>query len=456
MTIEQQFEQFRASCSQADFNDLAFLAAAVTKKNASNPELAKRIQQRIKNLQRQTGHIKGNSNSTSTNSFWHKLTHPLTTLGNKKLRVWVNKRIIHSWYGRLVLVPFVLFSLYQVLWASDRFESTAQVIVQQPDGMATMDASMALLSGFGVSNSAVINDNELLKNYIYSSDMQHYLDEKIALRKHYMLNIADFFSRLHSWDTNKDFSEYYQEHVEVLIDDASGVITIKAQGFTPEFAKIIVAEIVSKGEKFINSIGHQLAKSQLSFIEGEHRLITNKLKQAQIDLMLYQEKYTLLDPTAEAIAKQQITYTLEGQISLKEVELKNILLIMSPVAPQVLTVKNELTSLKSQLITERDKLAEKNGGKLIPVSQILSQFTDLKLNLELTLQAYTSSEISLEKSRVEAYRQLKYLITVQTAGVPDDNTYPMVWYNIILLFSLLNIVFAIIKIIWVTSKELKS
>jgi capsular polysaccharide transport system permease protein len=172
--------------------------------------------------------------------------------------------------------------------------------------------------------------------------------------------------------------------------------------------------------------------------------------------MQYQEKYTLLDPTAEGMAKQQITYTLEGQVSLKEVELKSLLTIMSPLAPRVLTVKNELESIKRQLVTERDKLAEKNDGNAIPVSEILSQFTDLKLNLELTLQAYTSSEISLEKSRVEAYRKLKYLITVQTAGIPDDNTYPMVWYNIILLFSMLNLVFVIIKIIWVTSKELKS
>ncbi|NQZ87273.1 MAG: lipopolysaccharide biosynthesis protein [Colwellia sp.] len=449
MNIEQKFEQFRATCNQSEFNDIDFLARASSIQNNKDPELAKRIKQRIKNLQRQT------RNNNSANSFWHKLLNGLTKLNNKTLSLWIKKRIIHSWYGRLVLVPFVVFSLYQVFWASERFESTAQVIVQQPDGMATMDASMALLTGFGVSSN-VINDNELLKSYIYSSDMRKYLDDKIELREHYMTDVADFFSRLHSWNTNKDFSEYYQDHVEVLIDDASGVITVKAQGFTPEFSEKLVSAIVLKAEKYINSIGHQLAKSQLTFIKGEHLLITNKFKQAQKDLMLYQEKYTLLDPTAEGMSKQQITYTLEGQVSLKEVELKSLLTIMSPIAPRVLTVKNDLASLKSQLVTEREKLAEKNDGNVIPVSEILSQFTDLKLNLELTLQAYTSSEISLEKSRVEAYRQLKYLITVQTAGIPDDNTYPRVWYNIILLFSMLNLVFAIIKIIWVTSKELKN
>ena len=226
MNIEQQFEQFRATCSQAEFNNVDFLAGAASKQEKNNPELAKRILQRIKNLQRQ---IRKNNHS---GSFWQKLINTLTKLNNKTLSLWVKKRIIHSWYGRLVLVPFVIFSLYQVFWASERFESTAQIIVQQPDGMATMDASMALLTGFGVSNS-VVNDNELLKNYIYSSDMRKYLDDKIDLREHYMISSADFFSRLHAWDSNKDFSEYYQKHVEVLIDDASGVITVKAQGFTP-------------------------------------------------------------------------------------------------------------------------------------------------------------------------------------------------------------------------------
>jgi capsular polysaccharide transport system permease protein len=448
MNIEQQFEKFRATCSQSEFNSLEFLASAASKQEKNNPELAKRIRQRIKNLQRQI-------RKSNANGSWDKIVNYVTVLNNKTLGLWLNKRVIHSWYGRLVLVPFVLFSLYQVLWASERYESTAQIIVQQPDGMATMDASMALLTGFGVSSN-VINDNELLKNYIYSSDMRKYLDDKIELRKHYMHDDADFFSRLHSWDTNKDFSEYYQDHVEVLIDDASGVITVKAQGFTPEFSEKLVSAIVLKAEKYINSIGHQLAKSQLTFIEGEHLLITKKLKKAQKKLMQYQEKYTLLDPTAEGLSKQKITYTLEGQVSLKEVEIKNLLTIMSPLAPRVLTVKNELESIKRQLVTERDKLAEKNDGNAIPVSEILSQFTDLKLNLELTLQAYTSSEISLEKSRVEAYRKLKYLITVQTAGIPDENTYPMVWYNILLLFSMVNLVFVIIKITWVTAKELKS
>lgn len=46
--------------------------------------------------------------------------------------------------------------------ASERYESQARVIVQQPDGMATMDASMALLSGLGMPTSSG-SDAELVK-----------------------------------------------------------------------------------------------------------------------------------------------------------------------------------------------------------------------------------------------------------------------------------------------------
>ena len=50
-----------------------------------------------------------------------------------------------------VLIPLLCFSFYQTVNVIPIYESRAKLIVQQPDGMATMDSSMLLLSGFGVS-----------------------------------------------------------------------------------------------------------------------------------------------------------------------------------------------------------------------------------------------------------------------------------------------------------------
>ena len=85
----------------------------------------------------------------------------------------------------------------------------------------------------------------------------------------------------------------------------------------------------------------------------------------------------------------------------------------------------------------------------------MARFTDYKVKMELALQAYTSSQISLEKSRIEAYRQIKYLIVVERATLSEEYKYPEIIYNITLFFILLSMAFFIAKIIFVTIKELK-
>ena len=134
-----------------------------------------------------------------------------------------------------VLLPWLFYALYLTLFASPIFESSSQIILKQPDSVATMDPTMAMLTGLGVSNGNT--DVELVKAYILSSDMLTYLDKKLELKKHYVSDTADFFSRLSAGSSFEDFNEYYKQHVIVEIDDISKIISIKVQAFEPIYAK---------------------------------------------------------------------------------------------------------------------------------------------------------------------------------------------------------------------------
>lgn len=463
MTVEEQFGAFRQSCKPAEFNSVAFLINKAKELEDENKPLSNRILVRVNHLKKQQAKQRADERAQS-----EKTTVPTQSAmtpsepnksESKKPITWQENlqekglSYLKTPFTLFVLLPALVFSLYQVLWATERFESTAQVIVKQPDAMATMDAGMALLSGLGVPSGGS-SDNELVKAYIYSADMLAYLDDKLKLFDHFTDTNVDYFSRLSDSDSQEDFLKFYQSHVELIINDASGVISISAQGFTPEFSHLLVDTITNKAEWFINSIGHQLAEAQLTFIANEFQIVEGKLQKAQSDLQQFQQQYDLLDPLAEGLAKQQITYTLEGQLSAKEAELKGLESVMSARAPQVLSTKTQIAALHEQLKRERQKLAEQ-GVKDIPVSEIIRQYTDLKINLELALQAYTASQVSLEKSRVEAYRQLKYLITVQKASKPQDNKYPDVLYNISLFLLLASLLFGIVKIVMATIRELK-
>lgn len=449
---EQRFQQFRQKCSTEDFDSIKFLTGKAEQLKGTDDELAQRIMVRVKNLTNQAQ--KESDKKAAISKLAQPQVKSLSHTENSKLSVKQSTiNTLKSSYVLFVVIPSLLFAFYQIFWASERYESSAKVIVQQPDGMATMDSSMAILSGLTGSNGGV-SDTEIVKAYIYSNDMLSYLNNNLQLRAHYSQTNIDIFSRLKEDESQEGFLDYYQKHVTVTIDSQSNVISIDAQAFTPDFAYKLTTTITKQAEWFINSIGHQLAESQLEFIKNEHHNVEIQLESAQTALMQFQQRYNLLDPTAEGAALQKIAYELEGQITAKEAELKGTTSSMSSSSPRVLRIKTELQALKNQLEQERNKLSNEKG-ETIPVSEILARYTDLKVRMELALQAYTSSQVSLEKSRIEAYRQLKYLITVETATHPQENKYPQAPYNITLFFIVISMLFSVIRIISSTIKELK-
>ncbi|WP_241906437.1 lipopolysaccharide biosynthesis protein [Shewanella sp. 10N.286.51.B7] len=357
--------------------------------------------------------------------------------------------------GLFVLLPILVYSFYQITWASPRFESQMQLIVQQPDGMSTLDPSMALLTGLGATSTN--SDTQIVQSFINSNDMLSYLDEKISLREHFESNEADVFSRLFSWQSKEDFSQYYKSMVEVSIDEKSAIITVKAQGFNSEFATLLATEIGNKAEWYINDIGHQLADAQLAFIKQEHLSVETRLITAQTELLSFQQKYNLLNPEEEGKALAQIVYGIEAQIASKNTELTTLKGVMSDVAPQIINIENQIKAYQEQLRFEKDRLTQQNNTDAgdLSVSQVLAKFSDLKIELELAIKGFASSTISMEKSRVEAYRQLKYLIQIESPTEPEDNQYPKVMYNIALLSVILFLLYGIGRIVLSTFNELK-
>jgi capsular polysaccharide transport system permease protein len=358
----------------------------------------------------------------------------------------------------LVILPFLLFAFYLIVWASPRYESVTQFVIKQPDGGSTLDPTFALIAGFSGGNA--LADTELVKAYINSFDMIRHLDETLAISEHYSSSEYDFFNRLNRSASVEDKIDYFKARFMVEIDDRSNVVSVSVNAFDSSFANQIAQQILSRSEWYINEIGHNLAKSQLSFVQNEHALVEERLKNAKGELLIFQREHNLLDPEAESKAIQQIAYGLESQIAGVEAELRQLRASMSEDATPVIQLKEQLQSLTTQLSQERNKLTNdplKGQGELdnsMGVGEILAQFSNLKIAMELAVQAYTSSQISLEKSRIEAYRQLKYLVHVESPTQPEDARYPQISYNLLLFLVVSLMLYGIGKIIVATVSEL--
>ena len=358
-----------------------------------------------------------------------------------------------------VLLPVFVFACYQLIFATSRYESQVQLLVQQSTGAPTLDPTAALLAGFG--GTAAGNDVELVRKYVHSNDMLSYLLGVVEFESHYKDSAIDLFSRLSSDASSEDILQYFIDHVALEVDEKSSVLTMRIQAFDPLFAQNLAAVIAKRAEWFINKINNDLAESQLFFVKKEHELIEKNLQEAKFSLLAFQRQYNLIDPTAESIALQQITNQLDAQIAVKEAQLSTLLNSMSNKAAPVLLIKQELLGLKTQLENERQRMIANTGigashaGSPDGVNEIVAQYSEYKVNLELALQAYTASQLSMEKARIEAYRQVKFLALVETATLPEKAKYPRVIYNIALFLMINFILFGIGRILIATFKELK-
>ncbi|WP_370244108.1 capsule biosynthesis protein [Alteromonas abrolhosensis] len=354
----------------------------------------------------------------------------------------------------LLVLPWVLYSIYLVLLAAPQYESKSQLIVKSSDGGSSFDPS-SLLMAAGVSSGSGGPESQLVEAYIQSADMIKYLDKTIGLRDHYMSDKADMFSGLSSSHKQEDFYQFYLDHIDVSVDSASSVISLRTRAFDAEYAQIINQAIVDKAEEFINNINNNLAKSKLTFAKGEHEIVEQKLQQAKTEILAFQSKYNVLDPTAEGAAFQQIAFSLEATLAQKNAELSTMSTMMSNVAPEVINIKREIAALQKEVEKQKERISTAEGeSEALSVSELMAQYSNLQVQLQLAIQAYSSSLITLENARVEAYQKLQHLVTVESPTLPDDNAYPTVIYNLVLFGVSLLLIYGIVRIIVATIREL--
>ena len=347
---------------------------------------------------------------------------------------------------------FTPYTLFYGLRHSTKVK--ANLLLNQVTAAAASTLHPCLMAA-GVSGASGGTESQLVEAYIQSADMIKYLDKTIGLREHYMSDKADMFSGLSSSHKQEDFYQFYLDHIDVSVDSASSVISLRTRAFDAEYAQIINQAIVDKAEEFINNINNNLAKSKLTFAKGEHEIVEQKLQQAKTEILAFQSKYNVLDPTAEGAAFQQIAFSLEATLAQKKAELSTMSTMMSNVAPEVINIKREIAALQKEVEKQKERISTAEGeSEALSVSELMALYSNLQVQLQLAIQAYSSSLITLENARVEAYQKLQHLVTVESPTLPDDNAYPTVIYNLVLFGVSLLLIYGIVRIIVATIREL--
>jgi capsular polysaccharide transport system permease protein len=350
----------------------------------------------------------------------------------------------------LVLVlPIVLGGVYLFGVAANRYVSESVVSVRQSgsSGAGLEGLAMLLVPQAGSGRQ----DSMVLQEYLLSMDTLKLADEKLGLRKAYAEPKADFVFRLPEGATQERFLEYFQSRVEVLFDDTTGLLTIRAQAFTPDLALKLNQFLVQTGERFINDVSHQLAREQLAFSETELTKARKDVEVAKLSLEGFQRDNGILDPAAQAMGSTGLSVQLQSDLSRKEAELKGLLGFLDPQALQIKTLRDQIAGLQAQLATESRRALRSGSGR--ELNQLAADYQSLVLGLQFALEAYKLALTAAETSRIETVRKLRHVVLVETPVLPESAEYPRRWYNLLALALGLALLYGIARLVVATIED---
>ncbi|EPP5251558.1 capsule biosynthesis protein, partial [Campylobacter coli] len=164
-------------------------------------------------------------------------------------------------------------------------------------------------------------------------------------------------------------------------------------------------------------------------------------------------KYGVFDPLKQAEAKAGLVTQLESDIAQREAKLLTMQSYMNDSAPEIVTLKAEITALKKQLVKERSKISADNSSQKL--NDLAAKFQDLTIEAGFAQSAYEAALKAYESARIEALRKIKQLVIVQTPDVPQSAKYPEKIYNILTAFIVLSLIFGVIKFVKMIIEEHK-
>jgi capsular polysaccharide transport system permease protein len=349
----------------------------------------------------------------------------------------------------IVIIPFVLAVFYYLFFAADRYVSETIISVRQAKETSISSIGLAALVGVNPSSK---EDTLYLKEYIHSLDMLKTLQNELNLREMYGKEKLDFLYRFYSFLPQEDFLEYYQNRVEIVYDDMSGLLRINTEAFTPEDAHNLSMLILKYSEAFVNELSHAVSRKQFEFTEAEFKKAKERFSKTKDTLLAFQNKYGIFNPIEQAQSRAGLVWEFEVQLTKKETELSAMRAYLQESAPQVVTIKNEIAALKDQIEKGVDRVTKKSDNAS---NTLAAEYQTLSIEASFSEELYKLSLQAIEQARIESTKQIKYLSVVQQPSTPESAKYPRKIYNIVTLLAILFLFYGITQLIKATIEDHK-
>lgn len=341
----------------------------------------------------------------------------------------------------LVLLPSLAATAYYSIFAADQHAVEVRFAVRGIDSAAVSSELLGMFTGAATSGST-LTDAYILMDYIHSKEILLRMGEVMDIQKPFSHPNADYIAAFSSPGAPIEiFVEYWRRMVRTSLDSASRIVTVEVRAFDPDDALKIAQTIVLLSERLVNELSERARQDAVQMVSQEVVRLENRLRQSSEALRSFREKSQDIDPSLTAQANLQRLSSIQSQINEARARLVTQRSYMKADAPPVQHTVNQIKALEEQLKVERERLGSgvtPQLGATGTLSGAVDDYQALLLEQDFAQKAYVSALNSLERARVTADQQQRYLGTFVPPRKPESAIYPRRLLSIA-VFILLNI-----------------
>ncbi|MCX8996203.1 capsule biosynthesis protein [Rhizobiaceae bacterium BDR2-2] len=334
----------------------------------------------------------------------------------------------------VLILPVIASFLYFGVIASDQYRSETRFVVRTSTPAIGTDQ---LGKVTGLPSAKIVQDTQIVTNFIHSRSMLEELEEAMDLRSRFMRPDIDRPARLKPDATYEELLDYWDGMVKTSISPSSGIITVTVNAFSAEDARDIATEITRSSERMINQLSDRIWQDVTGTAKVNLDRATEKLQEVRARVASQQNESGVLTVESSSLMLSSLLTKLQQEkIALEQsyaVRLESI----ARTAPQMKVLAREIESKQAQIEDLQRQIASPDAGEGKNLASVSAQLSNLQFETRLAEEQFAASVRTFEQVQFMSKQQLMYLDSFLPPSLPDDALFPRrgLWMGMTVLGS---------------------
>ncbi|NNM56976.1 hypothetical protein [Acidocella sp.] len=326
-----------------------------------------------------------------------------------------------------VVLPGIAAAGYEYGCATGQYVSEFKLLVRQQAPETSGPNSIISALGGGNPMLAMIEDSEVVQQYIGSHQILADLPPGLSLDRIFASPRADWLSRLTPGLPPEKKLLYWRKMVHPYFDLSSGVITVQVRAFSPRDALTLANAVLSSSEALVNQMSLQARENSLAYARQTADAAQARLLADGANLASYRNRYSVLFPELTAASTSSVDEGLSSRLAQDQATLASLTSLgQTGASPQVQTLRARIAATQAEISHVGAALASTGGGKQT-LASVLSGYNTLVETEKLDEELYASDLLNLQNARNSAAQKAIYLETFVQPNLPVASTYPVRW-----------------------------